>query len=463
MASLGIDGLVSGLDTTTLINTLMQSEAVPQTILKNKATVGQTLVTALQGLNTKIADLATLATSTAKAGSLSLFTPTSSSTAVTATTAPGAVSGSVDLVVGATASSKTAVTAAMTAWPDSPATLTFVSAAGTTTEVTAAASSSLDDVVTAINASAAGVSAVKVASGKDASGAVQYRLQLSSQKSGAEGGFDVFRGTTADVAAGTAPDLIAQPGAAVISQARDASITLWAGTAAEQVVTSSSNTFTDVLPGVSVTVSATTTEPVHLAIARDATAATKVATDLVAGVNAALSLISTRSAATTTTNASGVTTVTAGVFGGNSTTRGITQRLTDSVLSPVDGQSPSVIGISIDAKTGQFAVDATKFAAALAADPAKVQATMSAIAARVASTATAVSDKFDGSLTKTITGQQSVVKDLTNRVSEWDDRLAARRAGLQKTYSALETSLSALTAQQKYISSQLASLSTSSS
>lgn len=462
MASLGIDGLVSGLDTTTLINTLMQSEAVPQTILKNKATAGQTLVTALQGLNTRIADLATLATSTAKAGSLSLFTPTSSSTAVTATTAAGAVSGSIDLVVGSTASSKTAVTAAMTAWPDSPATLTFVSAAGTKTEVTAA-SSSLDDVVTAINASATGVSAVKVASGKDASGAVQYRLQLSSQKSGAEGGFDVFRGTAADVTAGTAPDLISQPGAAVISQARDASITLWAGTAAEQVVTSSSNTFTDVIPGVSVTVSATTTEPVHLAIARDATAATKVATDLVAGVNAALSLISAKSAATTSTSSTGTTTVTAGVFGGNSTTRGITQRLTDAVLSPVDGRSPSTIGISIDAKTGQFAVDATKFAAALAADPEKVQATMSAIAARVASTATAVSDKFDGSLTKVITGQQSVVKDLNNRVSEWDDRLAARRAGLQKTYSALETSLSALTAQQKYITSQLATLSTSSS
>lgn len=462
MASLGIDGLVSGLDTTTLINTLMQSEAVPQTILKNKATVGQTLVTALQGLNTKIADLATLAASAAKPGSLSLFTPTSSSTAVTATTVVGAVSGSVDLVVGATASSKTAVTAAMTAWPDSPATLTFVSAAGVTTEVTAA-SSSLDDVVTAINASGAGIAAVKVASGKDASGAVQYRLQLSSEKSGAEGGFDVYRGTAADVDAGTAPDLIAQPGAAVISQARDASITLWAGTAAEQVVTSSSNTFTDVLPGVSVTVSAVTTAPVHLSIARDATAATKVATDLIAGVNAALGLISTKSAATTSTSATGTTTVTAGVFGGNSTTRGITQRLTDAVLSPVGGQSPSTIGISIDAKTGQFAVDATKFAAALAADPEKVQATMSAIAARVASTATAVSDKFDGSLTKVITGQQSVVKDLTNRVSEWDDRLASRRANLQKTYSALEVSLSALTAQQSYITSQLASLSSSSS
>ena len=433
MASLGIDGLVSGLDTTTLINTLMQSEAVPQTILKNKATAGQTLVTALQGLNTRIADLATLATSTAKAGSLSLFTPTSSSTAVTVTTAAGAVSGSIDLVVGATASSKTAVTAAMTAWPDSPATLTFVSAAGTKTEVTAS-SSSLDDVVKAVNASAAGVSAVKVASGKDASGAVQYRLQLSSTTSGEAGGFDVRRGTAADVDAGTAPDLISQPGAAVISQARDASITLWAGTAAEQVVRSASNTFTDVIPGVSVTVSAVTTEPAHVSITRDATAATKVATDLIAGVNGALSLISSKSAASTTTNSSGVSTVAAGVFGGNSTTRGITQRLTDAVLSPVGGQSPSAIGISIDAKTGQFAVDATKFAAALAADPAKVQATMSSIAARVASTSTAVSDKFDGSLTKVITGQQSVVKDLNNRVSEWDDRLSARRASLQKTY-----------------------------
>lgn len=462
MASLGIDGLVSGLDTTTLINTLMQSEAVPQTILKNKATAGQTLVAALQGLNSKIADLATQAATVAKPGSLSLFTSTSSSAAVKVTTASGAVAGSLDVVVGATASAKTAVTAAMTAWPDSPATLTFVTASGTTTEVTAA-SSSLDDVVTAVNASKSGVSAVKVASGKDASGATQYRLQLTSATTGADGGFDVYRGSKADVDAGTAPDLLTQPGAAVISQARDASITLWAGTSAEQVVTSGSNTFTDLLPGVSVTVSAVTTDPVHLAITRDNTATTKVATDLIAGVNAALGLISSKSASTSSTTSTGTTTVTAGVFGGNATTRDLTQKLTDAVLSPIDGRSPSTIGISIDAKTGQFAVDESKFAAALAADPDRVQATMSAIAERVAATSTTASDKYDGSLTRVITGQQSVVKDLNDQVSNWDDRLTARRASLQRTYSALETSLSALTAQQKYITSQLASLSTSSS
>ena len=36
--SLAIDGLVSGLDTTTMITSLMKIEAVPQTLLKNNVT-----------------------------------------------------------------------------------------------------------------------------------------------------------------------------------------------------------------------------------------------------------------------------------------------------------------------------------------------------------------------------------------------------------------------------------------
>lgn len=37
--SLAIDGLVSGLKTTDLINSLMSVEGVPQTLLKNKLTI----------------------------------------------------------------------------------------------------------------------------------------------------------------------------------------------------------------------------------------------------------------------------------------------------------------------------------------------------------------------------------------------------------------------------------------
>ena len=74
----------------------------------------------------------------------------------------------------------------------------------------------------------------------------------------------------------------------------------------------------------------------------------------------------------------------------------------------------------------------------------------------VASTA---SDKYTGSITTAITGQQSVVKDLNAQIDSWTDRLAQRRATLQAQYSALETSLSSLQSQSAWLTSQLATLS----
>ncbi len=52
-----------------------------------------------------------------------------------------------------------------------------------------------------------------------------------------------------------------EPGAAVIAAGTDAQLRLWAGTAAEQVITSSGNTFTDLFEGVDVTVSTVSTSP----------------------------------------------------------------------------------------------------------------------------------------------------------------------------------------------------------
>ena len=54
---ISLDGLASGLDTTALISSIMQSEALPQTLLKNKSYDIQSMVSALQGLNGKVATL----------------------------------------------------------------------------------------------------------------------------------------------------------------------------------------------------------------------------------------------------------------------------------------------------------------------------------------------------------------------------------------------------------------------
>ena len=54
--------------------------------------------------------------------------------------------------------------------------------------------------------------------------------------------------------------------------------------------------------------------------------------------------------------------------------------------------------------------------------------------------------------------QEATVRDLADRISGWDDRLASRRAALERQYAVLETTLSRLSAQGSYLASQIAAL-----
>ncbi|MFF1572684.1 flagellar filament capping protein FliD [Leifsonia sp. NPDC058292] len=459
---MAVDGLISGLNTTDLINQLMQAEAIPQTLLKSKVTDSTTYITAMQALNSKIAALTDAAGKTAKPAGVDLHTATSSSTSVTVTAGVGATDGTIDFTVDKVAQSQVTVSGPLTQWPDQPPVLTFVAADGTMKQVTAS-SSSIADVAAAINKAGVGVSATRVAAGLDpATGDQLYRLQLSSAKTGAAGGFTAYRGTTADVTAGTATDLLTEPGAAQVRAAQDAQLTLWAGTGAAQVVTSATNTFTDVLPGVSLSVSAASTTPVTLTVARDDTALAAVASSLVSTLNDIFTYIDQKQAVSTTTNATGGTVVTAGAFTGDSTVRDATSKLTAAAQAPLDGVSPSTYGIVV-ASDGSISLDKDKFAAALAADPDKTKAALQAIAGRVADAAGMVSDKYDGTITTKIAGEQKTVKGLNGQISDWDLRLSDRRASLEKTYATLEVNLQKLQSQSSWLTGQLASLSTSSS
>ena len=431
---LAVDGLSSGLDTTALLNGLMQVEAIPQAILKTKASGTQSIISAMQQLNARIASLATLAKDTAKPAALDLFTAKTNSDSATATIGSGASAASLTFKVEKLAQTQVSVTDALTAWPD-----TKITIGGT---VVTAASTSLDDMVKAINASDAGVTALKVASGTNGAGDPQYRLQLSSNTSGAAGAFTV---------AGTAVT------STEITQAQDAEIKLWAGTAAEQSIASSTNNFENLLPGVTVAVTAVTTDPVTLTVARDTAASSKVAEELVSAVNGVLAMIATRTVVTSSTNAAGKPVMSKGVFTGDSTVRMVNQKILSAATAPVDGMSPSSIGVTIT-KTGTIEFDQEKFDQAFAADPTKVKAFMQTLSERIATAATEVSDKYEGLLTSKITGQESLVRNLNTQISEWDDRLASRRATLERTFVAMEVRLSSLNSQSAWLTSQLSSL-----
>jgi flagellar hook-associated protein 2 len=434
-----IDGLVSGLDTTSLINSLMSLEAQPQTLLKAKVATSQTFIAALQALNSQVSTLATSATSTAKAGALDLYSATSSSPGVVVTTSTGVTAGQLDVVVGKLAQNQVTVSGAVTEWPDTN--LTVTGANGTVTTITAA-STSLDDVVSAVNAAGAGITATKVAVG--ASG---YRLQFTATAPGADAGF-TLSGTTVPMTETKA--------------AQDAEITLWSGTAAEQKVTSATDTFADLFPGMSLTVSAVSTTPVSITVAQDNDKISTVASDLVSSLNAIFATISTKSVVVNSTNSSGAAVLSAGVFTGDSGVRDVKQKILTAASAPINGHSPSEYGISIT-KSGTMEFDATKFAAALAKDPVTVKAAVQEIASRVATAATAASDKYSGQLTSKITGQQTSVRSMGDRIDAWDISLASRRATLQSTYTALEVALSAMQAQSSWLTAQVAGLSSSNS
>lgn len=428
---LALDGLASGMDTTALIKSLMQVEAIPQNILKNKVSATKTMVAALQALNTKVADLATLTTKLSKPESLQLFNTAGSSEGLKVTTSTGANPGNLDLTVNRLAQSQLQVSDPVTDWDVSSFTIT---AGGTDTVITAK-SNSLDDIIAAVNASDTGVKAVKVSAGNG-----EYRVQFSAAETGAENAFTIS-GTTVPMTQ--------------IRAAQDAEATLWAGTAAEQTITSSTNTFSALLPGVDVTVSKVSTEPVTVSIERDGEATSKVASDLVDSLNGLFTFIATNSAVT-----SGASGATSGmIFTGDSTARDVKQRVMDAAIMPIDSRSPSEIGISIT-KDGKLEFDAERFSKALAEDPARVESVLTTISSRVSTVATDMSDKYDGAITSRIKGQESMVSRLDAQISDWDRRLDSREATLKRIYSSLEVQLSNLNSQQSYLASQLAALPT---
>ncbi|MDT0156379.1 flagellar filament capping protein FliD [Microbacterium sp. ARD32] len=451
---IALDGLVSGLNTTELIKSLMDVNAIPRNLLKSKMTDKGVIISNLQSLNSSLQDVGTKAAAALEPGALSRFTTSSSASGITVSAGKDADPVSAEIVVDAVAQRHSVVSAAYASWPDDPPTLTLQNSAGERMQITAT-SSSPQDVAKAINAAGFGITARAVSAGADAAGDPLYRLQLTAAEAGAEGAFRVDRGDIASVDAGTSIDLATEGGAATITTGADAQIRLWAGTTAEQIITSPSGTFTDLFTGVDVTVTAKPADPVTIGVARDSSAQAKAHGDLISQIASLLTRIDNGSTATVPTGVGETTTL--GVFTGDSTVRALRLALSDAVQHPVDGISPSSIGISVD-RHGVLSFDQARYSAALAEDPAQVARVFAGVAERVQNVSETYSDKHEGLLTARITGQQKEVDGLGDQIERWDVRLAQRKATLERTYAQLEVQLSRMQSQSSYLTSQLAAL-----
>ena len=94
-----IDGLVSGLDTTTIISQLMSLERQPRNRLKTLKTSISNQISVYQSLNSKFSTLASKAQDLARVAGWKAMKATASSTAVTATATSSASSGQLSFTV----------------------------------------------------------------------------------------------------------------------------------------------------------------------------------------------------------------------------------------------------------------------------------------------------------------------------------------------------------------------------
>jgi flagellar hook-associated protein 2 len=465
--SMSVDGLISGMDTTSLVTQLLQAEAGPQTALKTRLTASQTAASAYRTINTTFAAVRAAAEALTTGSVTAARKATTSNTNVTASAATTAVAGSsITFTVTSLASTQTvlsnsewaapttAVDTQEPAWP-----IDILDANGVSKgTVGIAAGATLAEAVAAINTANLGVTASAVKVGTD-----RYRLQVTSSTPGAAGAFTLKSATEDAITAGS-KFVATSPGT-------DATLDLGGGVTAS----SSSNTFADLLSGVSVTVSKVEATPVTLTVAPDTDAvATKMQT-LVDALNSALTNVKTY-----TSTATGSTAALKGEYAVTS----LAGQLLNAVSSAVgaDG-SPAQLGLQLT-KDGKVTFDKAKFATALKDTPALVQrmvggttaslggdgvvgggddvVAVTGLATRLFDVAKAASDSTTGSLVALANGQDSLAKDYTDRIAAWDLRLAKRKETLTRQFTAMETALSSLKNQSTWLAGQINSLPTSS-
>ena len=456
-------GLISGMDTGGLISALIQAEGAPQTALKARLSATQTIASGYRTVNT------TFLAITAAAEALNATTvtagraATSSSTSATATATSTAVSGS-KLSFAVTALASTQSLTSVTEWSSATADVRTVEPAwpieilkggvsvGT---VDVPAGATLTEAAAAINAKNLGLraSVLQLSSGK-------FRLQLTSEASGTAGAL-VVKSATEDATTAGSKFLVTTPG-------QDATLDLGGGV----VATSSSNTFSELMTGVSVTVAkADPATQVSISVAADTESITNKVSALVDAVNAALSTVKTY-----TSNAPGSTATLKGDYALTS----LASRMLNAVSEALgaDG-SPAKIGLQLT-RDGKVTFDKAKFATAIKDTPDLAQrmisgtpagngpdgavgggddlAAVPGIAAKILAISKAASDSTTGSIVALANGQDSLAKDYKSRIDAWDLRLAKRKETLSRQFTAMETALSGLRNQSTWLAGQINSL-----
>lgn len=426
----------NNIDFNSVLNALMTQASQPLTTLQGQQRALKTQINSLDTLGARISSLRSAADGLSTASAVATVRGTSTSASVGVSVGSNAAAAHYDVVVNELARAQVTVSASSA--PD--ADTTVVASGGTITiggvAVTLAGNTTLQGLADAINATAnIGVSATVVRAS-----ATSYRLALSSTVSGQANAFTITNGLTG----GTGVTFTDTDGNGVSGDsaadnavtATDASILI-----NNVAATSSTNTFTDIVTGVTLTVSKkdpATIVGIDVAPSGDALA-DKINAFITAYNDAAGFLESQRAAASTGDDSS---------IGRNPVLRQLKNDLRDQLLG-VHGTGTfthlAEIGVEFT-RDGKLALNRSVFDAAVASNGNDVRQLLAGTGGAFPAVKTALDAYTSAS------GYLFAAKDRLNRQVELMDgqilamqtRLALQREMLQRQFTEADTAMSRL-------------------
>ncbi len=367
--SMSVGGVVSGLDTNSIIAKAVEYARRPIANYEGDIAVNQQKLAIWQDINTRMLAVKMSTESLARPATFQAKTAESSNESIlTATASTDAVSGVYDLRVEQRAQAHQIAATDTYSSTDAvvgEGTFEIVQANGDSFSVELDANNNtLSALKNKINSENEGVSASIVNVGT--SDTPEYKLLLKASDTGTD--YEITAINTSGWSGGTAPtfDLMADP----VQEAQDAIIKLGSG-AGELTVTKSTNTITDVVPGVTLNITgADAGENVAITVGKDTTGAKAAIQGFVEAYNTLMSAIDDQFDYDADTGASGS-------LMGSYQLQAVQSDIQDMISRSVPGldkefSSLSSIGITLD-QTGLLTVNQSELDDALANNIDKVE------------------------------------------------------------------------------------------
>lgn len=443
MASVSSSGLISGLDVEKLIQASMVYEKLPLERLQKRLSTTESKISAMGQVKSAVASLQEAAKALSNSEDLYSYKASLSKADVaTATTSGKAVAGSYSIEVKQLATSHKLASGSVDT--STGGTLKIQVGSGATKDVNIKANASLSDVAQAINDADAGVSATVV------NGTGGPQLVLTGKETGET---NQIKLTSTGGITGLDFDPV-NPGVAgsmsQIEAARNAEVKIDGITLAN----TTSNTITDALTGVDLTLKETGTT--QLTISNDSSDFETKLKTFVDAYNKARSTMKDLSSYDAAEKSA------AALNGDSAVTSALNQLrgLLSAVPEGLDKDDPSswLANLGIETSSaGVLSINTSKLKSAMDADFASVAKSISAYGSAFDKLTTAMNGS-DGLIANRLDGLNSTKSRLNDDISAEERRVALVQARYEKQYANLETLLAKLTKTSDQLTQQLESL-----